>query len=267
LDGVTLALALRRATTAVRAPLADPDELAVGRLLLPMLAASAAIAARSDAARSAFEQPRVAAILAVALGAEPNRETVRAIDRALVLVADHELNVSAFAARVAASAGTDLMGCLAAAMAVLSGARHGGVSDGLEAMLDAMEIAPDHSAFVAARLSRDAPIPGFGHPLYPAGDPRALPLIELARKGRAPKPLEPRLRALLSLVDELLRRRHPPATVDVGLVALRLRLGLSRGAASVIFAIGRCAGWIAHILEQRQQGALLRPRARYVGSP
>ncbi len=266
LDAMALLLALRRASSTVRAPLADEDELAEARRLLPLLAASAGLVESAARVEHALAFERISATIAVALGVEPRREVVQGIDRALVLVADHELNVSTFAARVAASAATDLLGCMSAALAVLSGPRHGAMTNRLEEILDTIDGPRDVTRFLASRLSVGEAIAGFGHPLYPKGDPRAAPLLEAARKGRAPDDLEPRRRTLLALVDELERRRHVPPTVDVGLVAMRIRLGLPRGAAAHVFAVGRSAGWIAHILEQRTQGGLLRPRARYVGA-
>lgn len=265
LDAMALLLAIRRAASTIRAPLADEDELAEARRLLPLLAASAGLVESAALVEHALAHQRVAATVAVALGVQPRREVLQGIDRALVLAADHELNVSTFAARVAASAATDLLGCIGAALAVLSGPRHGGMSDRLEALLDGIDGPRDVARFVATHLSVGETIPGFGHPLYPRGDPRALPLLEAARQQRAPDELEPRRRTLLALIDELARRRHVPPTIDAGLVATRIRLGLPRGSAAHLFAVGRCAGWIAHILEQRSQPGLLRPRARYVG--
>jgi citrate synthase len=264
LDAMSLVVALLRGSSSVRAPLADEDELAEARRLVPLLAASAALVDGPDRMEHALAFERVAAITAVALGIEPRREAVAAIDKALVLIADHELNVSTFTARIAASAATDLLGCISAALSVLSGPRHGGMSNRLEELLDSIDGPRDVPRLLASRLPLGEAIPGFGHPLYPKGDPRALPLLDAARKSRAPDELEPRRRTLLSLVDELERRRHAAPTIDVGLVSTRLRLGLPKGSAAHLFAVGRSAGWIAHILEQRRQGGLLRPRARYV---
>jgi citrate synthase len=265
LDAMGLVLALRRAASSVRAPLADEDEVREARATLPILAASAGLLRSPALVESALAEPTVAATIAVAFGVEPRREVLTGLDRALVLVADHELNVSTFGARVTASAATDLLGCLAAALSVLSGPRHGAMTDRVERLLDAMIDARDVKSFVSERLSVGEALPGFRHQLYPDGDPRAVPLLEAARKGRSPDDSESRRKALFALIDELARRRHPPPTIDFGLVAMRLKLGLPRGAAAHVFAVGRSAGWVAHILEQRTQGALLRPRARYVG--
>ena len=118
------------------------------------------------------------------------------------------------------------------------------------------------AAVVGARLARGDSVPGFGHQIYPDGDPRGARLLEVAlRIGGKSKGV----RILVSVVNamELVARERP--TIDVGLVALSAALGLPRGAPLAIFASGRVAGWIAHALEQRAAGFILRPRARYVG--
>ena len=112
-------------------------------------------------------------------------------------------------------------------------------------------------------LTRGERIPGFGHPLYAAGDPRGALLIELAEAHGA-KSLPAKV--AFALLAAMKRGGHPGPTLDAGLVTLCHCLGLPAGSATSIFAVGRCAGWVAHALEQRAGGYLLRPRARYVGS-
>jgi citrate synthase len=197
-----------------------------------------------------------------ALGARPSRERQRAVDRVLVLCADHELNVSAFAARVVASAGADLYACVSAALAAFSGPVHGAASDRVEALLDEVAAPGRARAVLRERARRGEASAGFGHPLYPGGDPRARALIELARTSRT-KPV--RLKVLYAVLAAVRAAGQPPPNLDAGLVAVRIAFGLPRGAASALFALGRAAGWIAHALEQRSDGYLLRPRARYVG--
>jgi citrate synthase len=98
--------------------------------------------------------------------------------------------------------------------------------------------------------------PGFGHPLYPSGDPRGVPLLAFARASSWRRP-----RTICAIVDAT--DAHP--TVDVGLAATVAALGLPPSVASALFAVARSAGWLAHVLEQRAAGFLLRPRARYTG--
>lgn len=235
------------------------------RHLIRTLAVSLALlhegAARTRALRAARSAPTVAAAAAAALGAPPRPRTLAALDSALVLLADHELNVSTFAARVAASAQADPYAALLAGLAALSGPRHGAASDRVEALLLEVESAGDAARVVHERERRGESVPGFGHAFYPGGDPRAALLLETTRA------LAPRARGaapLFALVDAMRDAGKPAPNVDAALVALRAALGLPRGAAAGLFAVGRAAGWFAHILEQYATGVLLRPRARYV---
>ncbi len=165
------------------------------------------------------------------------------LDQALILCADHELNASTLAARVAASTGANPYAVVSAALAALSGPRHGGATSQVEALFaEAAATSPRQA--IAERLRRGDPVAGFGHPLYPQGDPRARAL------------LEPNLEAQAWVeAGQQLLNAYP--TVDLGLVAL----GLPRGVAFQVFASGRCLGWIAHALEQYADGRMIRPRA------
>ncbi len=233
-----------------------------GRRLLRHLAAWVCAAHAPARVARALKEETVAASLAVAWGATAKRAP-EVLDRALVLCADHELNVSTFAARVAASSGADLYACMSAALAALSGPKHGGACDRIEALLQEVGRPERARTVVHERLRRGESVPGFGHQLYPEGDPRTPPLLEAAYTFR-PEPLGVRV---LRAVEETMREAgHAPPTVDFGLVALASALELPTGAAAALFAVGRAAGWVAHVLEQREQGNLLRPRARYVGA-
>ncbi|WP_075007473.1 citrate synthase family protein [Stigmatella aurantiaca] len=208
----------------------------------------------------ALAQDSLAAGLVQAWGVKA-RGAAGLLDRALVLCADHELNVSTFAARVAASSGADLYACVSAALAALSGPRHGGACDRIEALMQEVGRPGRAATVVHERLRRGESIPGFGHRLYPEGDPRTPPLLEAAW---AVRPERAAVRVARAVADAMREEGHPPPTVDFGLVALAAALGLPRGAATALFAVGRAAGWMAHVLEQREQGHVLRPRARYV---
>lgn len=210
------------------------------------------------------------AMAAACLGVQPEAQPIHAflaqhwsldecgadlVRRALVLQADHELNASAFAVRVAASTGASLGACLNAGLSALSGPRHGGMTSLVELLFDELDEVGDAAEVVETRLRRGDGIPGFDHPLYPDGDPRAI--------GILPHLPPDALRADLLSVMEETAGQHP--TCDVALVALRRSLDLPRGAALALFAIARTVGWIAHALEQKDDERLIRPRARYVG--
>jgi len=180
-------------------------------------------------------------------------ELVRAT---LVLSADHELNVSAFAARVVASTGAHLHATVCSGLAALSGPRHGGAAARAHALIGAG--ADD----VAARWERGDELPGFGHALYPHGDPRAAELLAMLRQRHGRTAAMRRLDALIARADEVSGLRP---NLDLALAAVCRLHALPVGAALVLFASGRLAGWLAHALEQQEQGGLIRPRAQYTG--
>jgi citrate synthase len=232
---------------------AASDAPARGRAPLALAAEAAGLLdGFADAVAGAVNEGPIHARLAKAwdvdaAGAELIRMT-------LVLLADHELNASTFAARVTASTGASLAASALAGLSALSGPLHGGMAPRVEAFIAEAGRAGAEPA-VSARLAQGLRIPGFGHPLYPGGDPRARALI---RAFSPPPAFEAVRLAGESLTGEAVN-------VDYALTALVAALGLPGEAAFLLFAIGRCAGWLAHALEQVQTGQLIRPRARYIG--
>lgn len=182
---------------------------------------------------------------------------------ALVLLADHELNASTFAVRCVASTGASLPAALGAGLAALSGDRHGGGSAAARCMLRDALAAPDARDAIGAFYKTIAPeFAGFGHPLYPQGDPRAAYLLD---RLSALSHKSPQLGAILSVcatAGELLDARP---NADLALAAMELAFGWPEGAGMSVFALARSAGWIAHANEQAASAALIRPRARYIG--
>ncbi|HTT13332.1 MAG TPA: citrate synthase [Burkholderiaceae bacterium] len=181
---------------------------------------------------------------------------------ALVLCADHELNVSSFTARCVASAGATPYAVVLAGLAALSGSRHGGASARAEAMLAAWGRERDLGRAIAERVQRGERIEGFGHPLYSRGDPRAAALLRWLREAFERS-------AELSFVERAAARAEAAVgerpNIDFALAAMVRVLRLPAGAPFVIFAIGRTIGWIGHAIEQYATGQLIRPRAKYVG--
>jgi citrate synthase len=182
------------------------------------------------------------------------------IRRILVLLADHELNASAFVARCVASTGATPYAVVSAALGALSGRRHGGASARAEALFDEIGDTPDPLPVMAARLARGDDIPGLGHPLYPDGDPRARTILETIAAAR-PATAPPVITA--AAAAKHLTGQHP--NVDFALGAAVTALGLPPGSALGLFVVGRAVGWIAHAIEQYESGLLIRPRARYTG--
>jgi citrate synthase len=178
----------------------------------------------------------------------------------LVLTADHELNISSFTARCVASTGAPPHAALVAALAALQGPRHGGQTLRCEAFL--REVAWDGPQAVTNRLRRGDSLPGFGHLLYPDGDPRGHYITEAAL---AAAPDSSAASVVRTTRDTVFAQVGLEPSLDFGLVAAGRILGLPSGAPLLLFALGRIAGWIGHIIEQYQADHLIRPRARYTG--
>ncbi|MEW6422202.1 MAG: citrate synthase family protein [Deinococcota bacterium] len=181
--------------------------------------------------------------------------------RALVLLADHELNVSTFTARVAAGGGASLPHTTLAALAALQGTRHGLAS---AAAYDLVQHALQTDAQLALRdtLRRQARPSGFGHRLYPQGDPRARALLAALQ---ATRPEAPATQAVRALTERMQEETGEAPNIDLALAALVHALGRGAEDAVALFALGRASGWLAHAIEARTDGQFVRPRARYVG--
>ncbi len=235
---------------------ARPDALiACGRRLIPLLAATPAPGFVPAAVTRALGAGSIAEIAARALGLDG---AAPILDRVLVLLADHELNASSFAARVCASTDAGPYACVAAALATLTGPKHGTAAEDVARFAAGLASPEAARAQVRALRKRGELPPGFGHPIYPGGDPRAPPLLDAARALPGAKAA----RIMLAIIDAT---TDAAPNVDAGLTALMAALGAPPSTASGLFAVARAAGWLAHALEQRAAGYLLRPRARYTG--
>jgi citrate synthase len=191
--------------------------------------------------------------LAVSWGCREAEDTIR---RSLVLLADHELNASTFATRVTVSTGASLSAGVLAGLATLTGPLHGGASSSVRGLIEtATRVGPE--AAVRNWLAQGRVFPAFGHPLYADGDPRARALLSMVN-------VPPLYAELAACVERVVGERP---NVDFALAVLAAAFDLPAHAPLSIFALARCAGWLAHALEQAQTGRLIRPRARYVGLP
>jgi citrate synthase len=201
-------------------------------------------------------------------GERPSGLATRAFDVALILHADHELNASTFAARVAAATLTDMHSTIVAAIGTLKGPLHGGANADVMRLL--LEIGPAVTAekveeVVRAKLARKEKIPGFGHRVYRTEDPRATHLRQMSHDlgQRADQPMwyemSQRIEALLKAEKNL----NP--NVDFYSASTYYALGIPIELFTPIFAVSRVSGWTAHVLEQYANNRLIRPRADYVG--
>jgi citrate synthase len=211
-------------------------------------------------------------------GRVPTPEVARVLDVILTLHADHELNASTFAARVAVATLADLHAAVVSAIATLKGPRHGGANDDVLAML--LEIAEPASAdgYIGARLGvraglskheRGDPrvrVPGFGHRVYRVDDARARVLRGMA-KSMAEATGRGKLFEVAERVYDAMRARTAlPVNVDFFSAVVYDALGIPPDFCTSIFAVGRVAGWCAHAMEQFADNRLIRPRAEYVGA-
>jgi len=251
------------------------------QLVLPVAAAHDPYAYDLRAASVQRTGARILRLLAaVAVGARPSRAPISQVlqrgwavkapdagallQAALVLYADNGLNPSSFTARCVASAGSTPYALVAAGLAALQGSKHGGACERAEGLVQEAHDPAGARRAVMARLRRGEPIPGFDHPLYPEGDPRGALLMKLAAQHRPNSRDVALALALTAAVRELMNQQP---TVDFGVVTLCRALGLPAGAPLALLGVGRVVGWIAHGLEQYQEGRLIRPRARYAGEP
>jgi citrate synthase len=253
----------------IAAALAAGDEL---RLELHPSAVTAAgrslIAGLVDCLPRPAGRGRAASIAARLWGGlstlDPEPGLVGVLDVALVLLADHELAASTVAARVAASVRADPYAVVSAGLATVSGTLHGGASLGIEALLAEIDAPDEAASVVGARLRRGERLRGFGHRLYPDGDPRARVLLARLRAAAAGSP---RLAVVEALLEATRHRGLPAPNVDLALAALAHVTDMTRGAGEAVFATARTAGWIAHALEEYDRDTPIRPRAIYTGPP
>ncbi|MGW0228754.1 citrate synthase [Actinopolymorpha singaporensis] len=209
----------------------------------------------------------------------PGPGEIRALNAALVLLADHELAASTLAARVAASVWADPYLVVLTGLSAGGGILHGASASGLETLL---RTTPDPAAVprvVGDRLRGGEHLPGFGHKVYSGRDPRADALLELVRiAGEQPSEQlsgqpsgQPPHGGVDAIVAELVRvvGRHggPAPNVDLALAALAVKFGLTEGSGEMIFLLGRIAGLVAHALEEYPHRVRFRPRALYTGPP
>lgn len=217
---------------------------------------------------------QAADLLRLVHGTPPSSALVRGLDTYLGTVADHGMNASTFTARVVTSTGSDMVSAVVAAIGALKGPLHGGAPGPVLDMLDAIARPEDAEEWLARELAQGRRIMGMGHRIYRVRDPRAAVLeraVEALERAGVTTGRLALARAVERAAREALLRRYPDrplhANVEFYTAVLLDTLGLPRAIFPAVFAIGRIAGWTAHVREQRAEGRLIRPQSRYVGPP
>ena len=195
-------------------------------------------------------------------GLAPTAARVGTLDRVLVLLADHDLAASTFAARIAASTWADPYLVVSAGLAAAGGPLHAGASEEVRRMLREILDGVPASTAVGERLRDRGAVPGFGHQVYEGPDPRAVVLLAALRAARPPRPLSDALDAVVALATA---DGGPHPNIDFALGAFAEATEMVPGGGEAVFTLARCAGWIAHALEEYPHRLRYRIRTAYTG--
>lgn len=198
-------------------------------------------------------------------GEEPDEIAVNALNKALVLHADHELNASTFTARVCVATLSDVYSGMTAAIGALKGPLHGGANEGVMKMLTEIDTIENVEPYIRKALDNKEKIMGFGHRVYKNGDPRAKHLREMSKRLTEITG-EPKWYEMSVKIDKMItEEKGLLPNVDFYSASVYHSLGFAHDLFTPIFAVSRTSGWLAHILEQYSNNRLIRPRAEYVG--
>jgi len=198
-------------------------------------------------------------------GIMPDPLAVRALDKAYILHADHELNASTFTARVTASTLSDLHSCITAAIGALKGPLHGGANAQVMKMLNEIGRTEAVEPYIHRKIACAERIPGFGHAVYRTGDPRSRHLREISRQLGSLTAQEQWYDMSVQIEDLVTASTGLHPNVDFYSASIYHYLSIPTDLFTPIFVIARTAGWVAHIFEQYAHNVLLRPRAQYIG--
>lgn len=256
---VVLLLGMRRGSVAER--LSQGKTLPAAREIMQTVVACCGFVGTAQSYRPMQRGESVVTGLLHALAMPATTENSEALRAMLILMADHELPPGTLGARVVASAGGTLHSCLASALCATSGVDIGRMYERVE---DFLGQGQTKAALVkrAHKLhAQGQSVPGFDHPLYPKGDPRAAQLLAMVFARENPSR---DLRAISRFIDEMRDSTGLLPRQELALVVMARALGLPRQATAALFVLGRLAGWVAHVQEQRASGTLLRPRAKFV---
>ncbi|HEY6339406.1 MAG TPA: citrate synthase [Candidatus Sulfotelmatobacter sp.] len=199
-------------------------------------------------------------------GVKPSETAERALDIALILHADHELNASTFAARVTAATLSDMHSAITSAIGALKGPLHGGANEAVFRILKTVDREKtDPVAYVRNMLTQKKKIPGFGHRVYHTEDPRATHLRAMSRDlGKASG--HPEWYQMSDKIEAFVKaEKKLNANVDFYSASTYHTLGIDEDLFTPVFATSRISGWAAHVIEQLDDNRLIRPRAEYMG--
>jgi citrate synthase len=200
-------------------------------------------------------------------GEEPSTEAADTLDVAFVLHADHGMNASTFSARVTISTLSDMYSAITSAIGTLKGPLHGGANEDVIHMLQEIGDEKNVDAYIEKQLAEKKKIPGIGHRVYKTLDPRAPHLRAMAVK-LSEKIGEPKWIRMSERIAELMKqKKNLNANVDFYSATVYYSLGIPTDLFTPVFAIARCGGWCAHVLEQLEDNRLYRPLSEYVGEP
>ena len=199
-------------------------------------------------------------------GKNPSATAERALDIALILHADHELNASTFAARVTAATLSDMHSAITSAIGALKGPLHGGSNEAVFRILEAIEAKKsDPVAYIKDMLAQKKKVPGFGHRVYHTEDPRATHLRKMSR-DLCQSSGQPIWYEMSSKIEAFVKaEKKLNANVDFYSASTYHTLGIEVDLFTPIFAVSRISGWAAHVIEQLDDNRLIRPRADYLG--
>jgi len=198
-------------------------------------------------------------------GEQPDLIAIEALDKALVLHADHELNASTFAGRVTVATLSDIYSGVTSAIGALKGPLHGGANEAVMAMLEEIGSLANVETYVNRKLENKEKLMGFGHRVYKNGDPRAKHLQKMSLElGKLTGNLE-WYNMSVKIEEMVTGLKGLKPNVDFYSASVYTTLNIPRDLFTPIFAISRTSGWTAHVLEQYENNRLIRPRAEYVG--
>ncbi|MGB6841222.1 MAG: citrate/2-methylcitrate synthase, partial [Candidatus Sulfotelmatobacter sp.] len=199
-------------------------------------------------------------------GTKPSATAERALDIALILHADHELNASTFAARITAATLSDMHSAVTSAIGTLKGPLHGGANEAVFRILESIDSKKtDPVDYVRNMLAGKKKIPGFGHRVYHTEDPRATHLRAMSRDlGRSSR--QPQWYEMSEKIEKFVKaEKKLNANVDFYSASTYHVLGIDEDMFTPVFAVSRISGWAAHVIEQLDDNRLIRPRAEYLG--